>query len=426
MSAVLLFGIFFALLFLNVPIAMSLGVSSIITTMAVKPAMMSTIAANLYSSTNTYVLLAIPFFILAGNIMDVSGISVRLINFFNSLVGHTKHGTAMVCVIVACFFAAISGSGPATVAALGGILIPAMSKSGYEKDTSAALMSTAGAIGIVIPPSITFVVYGSVTGTSVGDLFMAGIIPGILIGVAIYFTMVISSRGCNLVRQPKASGKERWKAFGDAVWGILMPVIILGGIFSGIFSITEASGVAVVYSAIIAFFVNRSVKLKDIPDMIIEAASTSGLVLILAGAGTAMAWGIANERVMSLLIEPLSQMPQWAFLLLVNVLLIVCGMFMDDYASTVILAPIIAPIAWAIGINPLHIGLVFCINLVVGLATPPFGVTLFVTSPIAGVRIEETAKEALPFLLTTIAILLLVTFIPDLALWLPESMGYLS
>ena len=412
MSAVLLFGIFFALLFLNVPIAMSLGVSSIITTMAVKPAMMSTIAANLYSSTNTYVLLAIPFFILAGNIMDVSGISVRLINFFNSLVGHTKHGTAMVCVIVACFFAAISGSGPATVAALGGILIPAMSKSGYEKDTSAALMSTAGAIGIVIPPSITFVVYGSVTGTSVGDLFMAGIIPGILIGVAIYFTMVISSRGCNLVRQPKASGKERWKAFGDAVWGILMPVIILGGIFSGIFSITEASGVAVVYSAIIAFFVNRSVKLKDIPDMIIEAASTSGLVLILAGAGTAMAWGIANERVMSLLIEPLSQMPQWAFLLLVNVLLLVCGMFMDDYASTVILAPIIAPIAWAIGINPLHIGLVFCINLVVGLATPPFGVTLFVTSPIAGVRIEETAKEALPFLLTTIAILLLVTFVP--------------
>lgn len=187
MSAVLLFGIFFALLFLNVPIAMSLGVSSIITTMAVKPAMMSTIAANLYSSTNTYVLLAIPFFILAGNIMDVSGISVRLINFFNSLVGHTKHGTAMVCVIVACFFAAISGSGPATVAALGGILIPAMSRSGYEKDTSAALMSTAGAIGIVIPPSITFVVYGSVTGTSVGDLFMAGIIPGILIGVAIWF-----------------------------------------------------------------------------------------------------------------------------------------------------------------------------------------------------------------------------------------------
>lgn len=227
-----------------------------------------------------------------------------------------------------------------------------------------------------------------------------------------------------VLRQIHLEGKGQ--ATLKALPALFLPVIILGGIFSGIFSITEASGVAVVYSAIIAFFVNRSVKLKDIPDMIIEAASTSGLVLILAGAGTAMAWGIANERVMSLLIEPLSQMPQWAFLLLVNVLLIVCGMFMDDYASTVILAPIIAPIAWAIGINPLHIGLVFCVNLVVGLATPPFGVTLFVTSPIAGVRIEETAKEALPFLITTIAILLLVTFIPDIALWLPESMGYLS
>ena len=217
MNALLLFGLFFVLLFLNVPIAISLGVSSVVTTMAVKPAMMATIATNLYSATNTYVLLAIPFFILAGNIMDVSGISVRLINFFNSLVGHTKRGTAMVCVIVACFFAAISGSGPATVAALGGILIPAMSRSGYEKSTSAALMSTAGAIGIVIPPSITFVVYGSVTGTSVGSLFMSGIVPGILIGIAIYYTMVITSKGCELVRQPKANGAQRWKAFKDAV-----------------------------------------------------------------------------------------------------------------------------------------------------------------------------------------------------------------
>ena len=219
MSAVILFGLFFFLLFLNVPIAISLGVSSVVTTMIVKPAMMSTIATNLYSSTNTYVLLAIPFFILAGNIMEVSGISTKLINFFNSLVGHTKHGTAMVCVIVACFFAAISGSGPATVAALGGILIPAMNESGYEKSTSAALMSTAGAIGIVIPPSITFVVYGSVTGTSVGSLFMSGIIPGILIGFAIYWTMVITSRGRVLHSRPKCSGKERWAAFKDAVWG---------------------------------------------------------------------------------------------------------------------------------------------------------------------------------------------------------------
>ena len=317
----------------------------------------------------------------------------------------------------------IVGLAVASAASLGVFLIPMMKKEGYSPAYSAAVMSSASLLGPIMPPSVLMILYCTAVGnTSIAGLFMAAVTPAILIAL---MQCVIAHRTAKKRGYP-SYGKSTWKEKGQATLkalpALFLPVIILGGIFS----ITEASGVAVVYSAIIAFFVNRSVKLKDIPDMIIEAASTSGLVLILAGAGTAMAWGIANERVMSLLIEPLSQMPQWGFLLLVNVLLLVCGMFMDDYASTVILAPIIAPIAWAIGINPLHIGLVFCINLVVGLATPPFGVTLFVTSPIAGVRIEETAKEALPFLLTTIAILLLVTFIPDLALWLPESMGYLS
>ena len=321
----------------------------------------------------------------------------------------------------------IVGLAVASAASLGVFLIPMMKKEGYSPAYSAAVMSSASLLGPIMPPSVLMILYCTAVGnTSIAGLFMAAVTPAILIAL---MQCVIAHRTAKKRGYP-SYGKSTWKEKGQATLkalpALFLPVIILGGIFSGVFSITEASGVAVVYSAIIAFFVNRSVKLKDIPDMIVEAASTSGLVLILAGAGTAMAWGIANERVMSLLIEPLSQMPQWAFLLLVNVLLIICGMFMDDYASTVILAPIIAPIAWAIGINPLHIGLVFCINLVVGLATPPFGVTLFVTSPIAGVRIEETAKEALPFLLTTIAILLLVTFVPDIALWLPESMGYLS
>ena len=431
MVAAVLFASFAVLLLIGAPIAVCLGISSVASMLVLgagRPidSVLGTIPQLVSAATSKTVLLAIPFFILGGNIMDKSGISAKLICLAETCVGHFRGGVAMVCVIVACFFAAISGSGPATVAALGLILIPALIKTGYKPAFSAALMAAAGAIGVIIPPSITFVVYGSISDTSIGDLFISGVVPGLLMGLTLILVTLILGRKSDLTKMPKAAWKERWVAFKDAFWGLLMPVIILGGIFSGIFSITEASGVAVVYSAIIAFFVNRSVKLKDIPDMIIEAASTSGLVLILAGAGTAMAWGIANERVMSLLIEPLSQMPQWGFLLLVNVLLLVCGMFMDDYASTVILAPIIAPIAWAIGINPLHIGLVFCINLVVGLATPPFGVTLFVTSPIAGVRIEQTAKEALPFLLMTIAILLLVTFVPDIALWLPESMGYLS
>lgn len=204
----------------------------------------------------------------------------------------------------------------------------------------------------------------------------------------------------------------------------MLPVIILGGIFGGVFSITEASAVAVFYSAFLGFVVNKSVKLKDIPEIFKEAALTSGLVLLLAGSGSVMAWAIANEQVLSYVIEPLSSIPPWMFLMFVNILLLITGCFMDDYASIVILAPIIAPIAWELGIHPLHIAVVICINLVVGLATPPFGITLFVTSPIAGVRVEDTVKEAIPFVLTTISILLLITFVPEICLFLPTKMGY--
>lgn len=425
MSAVLLFGIFFALLFLNVPIAMSLGVSSIITTMAVKPAMMSTIAANLYSSTNTYVLLAIPFFILAGNIMDVSGISVRLINFFNSLVGHTKHGTAMVCVIVACFFAAISGFGPATVAALGGILIPAMSKSGYEKDTSAALMSTAGAIGIVIPPSITFVVYGSVTGTSVGDLFMAGIIPGILIGVAIYFTMVISSRGCNLVRQPKASGKERWKAFGDAVWGILMPVIILGGIYGGIFTPTEAAAVSAIYGLIVGMFIYKTLRFKEIVVILRQSVSQTAVVMLIIGCAAVFGkvltfTGLASDASQSLI--SIAHGNKYTFLLMVNIILIIAGCFIDANSALYILCPILFPIAKTLGIDAVHLGAVMTVNLALGLITPPVGVNLFTGCGVAGITLTDMVKKIWPFVIAVLIVLLLVTYIPQISTILPSLM----
>ena len=222
----------------------------------------------------------------------------------------------------------------------------------------------------------------------------------------------------------QATAAQKIAATKKAFPALMLPVIILGGIFSGIFTITEASAVAVLYSGFLAFCVNRSVKLKDIPDMFLDAASTTGLVLLLAGAGSVMAWAIANERVLDSLIGPLSTMPWWLFLICVNILLLIVGCFMDDYASIVILAPIIAPLAWQVGIDPIHIGLVICMNLVVGLATPPFGITLFVTSPIAGVRIEDTVKEAIPFIAATIGVLMLVTFCPKLVLFLPRLAGY--
>jgi tripartite ATP-independent transporter DctM subunit len=215
-------------------------------------------------------------------------------------------------------------------------------------------------------------------------------------------------------------------ALRKAIPALLLPVIILGGIFGGIFSITEASAIAALYSGFLAFFINKGAKIKDIPIIIKEAALTSGLVMFLAGAGSIMSWAVANERVLDSVIGPLSQMPTWLFLLLVNVILLIVGMFMDDYASVVILAPIIAPIAWTLGVDPLQIAVIVCVNLVVGLATPPFGITLFVTSPIAHVKVEDTVKEAVPLLVSTIIILLLVTFIPELTLYLPRLMGYVT
>ena len=353
------------------------------------------------------------------------GLLESLIKFVNAWFGRFKGAIAIVTIGASLLMGSIVGLAVASAASLGAFLIPMMKKEGYAAPFAAAVMSSASLLGPIMPPSVLMILYCTAVGkTSITGIFMSAVTPAITIAVLQCLVAHHVAKKRNYPSYGKTTLAEKGKATATAIPALLLPVIILGGIFTGIFSITEASGVAVVYSAILSFCINRSVKLKDIPDMIIEAASTSGLVLILAGAGTAMAWGIANERVMDQLIGPLSSIPSWLFLLLVNILMLICGMFMDDYASTVILAPIIAPIAWALGINPLHIGVVFCINLVVGLATPPFGITLFVTSPVAGVRLEETAKEALPFLLVTIGVLLLVTFVPQFALWLPNLMGY--
>ncbi len=424
-SALVLFGSFFLLLFLNVPISISLAVSSILTTMAAKLPL-SMVATNLYTASNKYVLLAIPFFILGGNIMDVSGISTRLIDFFRSLVGHTRHGLAMVCVIVACFFAAISGSGPATVAALGAILIPAMTNSGYEKSTSAALMSTAGAIGIVIPPSITFVVYGSVTGTSIGSLFMSGIIPGILIGVVIYYAMKFSSRGRELVQMPKACGKERWDSFKNAVWGLLMPVIILGGIYGGIFTPTEAAAVSAVYGFIVGLFIYKTLKLKDVFQILRQSVSQTAVVMFIIGCAavfgnTLTFTGVAAKASAALISAAGGN--KYIFLLMVNIILIIAGCFIDANSALYILCPILFPISQKLGINPVHLGAVMVVNLALGLITPPVGVNLFTGCGVAGIPLKEMVRKIWPFVIAVLAVLIIITYIPGISMLLPNLMA---
>ena len=424
MNALILFGVFFVLLFLNVPIAISLGVSSIVTTLACNLSL-NMVATNLYSASNKYVLLAIPFFILAGNIMEVSEISTKLIAFFKSLVGHTKHGLAMVCVVVACFFAAISGSGPATVAALGGILIPAMTNSGYDRSTSAALMSTAGAIGIVIPPSITFVVYGSVTGTSIGSLFISGIVPGIIIGIFIYYTMVLSSRGRTIVPAPKASGKERWTAFKDSVGGLLMPVIILGGIYGGIFTPTEAAAVSAIYGFIVGIFFYKTLRWKEIMKILRQSVSQTAVVMVIIGCAavfgnTLTFTGIAAKASSALI--SIASGNKYIFLLMVNIILIIAGCFIDANSALYILCPILFPIAQSLGIDAVHLGAVMVVNLALGLITPPVGVNLFTGCGVAGISLNDMIRKIWPFVIAMLLVLLLITYVPAVSTFLPGLM----
>ena len=415
---------FLCLMVMSVPIAYNLILSSL-AYMIVSDVPIIIITQKMYEGMNSFSFLAVPFFVLTGQLMLKGKLLESLIDFVNAYFGRFNGAIAIVTIGASLLMGSIVGLAVAAAASLGVFLIPMMRKEGYSAAFSAGVMSSGSLLGPIMPPSVLMILYCmSVGRTSIAGLFMAAIIPAILIaGVQMFIAhRIATKRGYKAHGQ--ATAAQKIAATKKAFPALMLPVIILGGIFSGIFTITEASAVAVLYSGFLAFCVNRSVKLKDIPDMFLDAASTTGLVLLLAGAGSVMAWAIANERVLDSLIGPLSTMPWWLFLICVNILLLIVGCFMDDYASIVILAPIIAPLAWQVGIDPIHIGLVICMNLVVGLATPPFGITLFVTSPIAGVRIEDTVKEAIPFIAATIGVLMLVTFCPKLVLFLPRLAGY--
>lgn len=329
-------------------------------------------------------------------------------------------------MIVACFFAAISGSGPATVAALGMIIIPAMTKVGYEKASSTALMSTAGAIGIIIPPSITFVIYGSITGDSVGSLFASGIVPGILMGVLLIFAMMWSSRKQELILLPKATTKEKWDAFKDAFWGLLMPVIILGGIYGGIFTPTEAAAVSAVYGLIVGFFIYRTLNLEKLKELLADSVSQTAVVMFIVATASLFAWvltvtGLAASA--SNMLISVCKGNQYIFLLIINVILLIAGCFIDANSASYILVPILYPVATALGIDGVHLGCIMVMNMAIGLVTPPVGVNLYVGCGIANVSLKEISRAVLPFVGASIAALLLTTYVPILSMFLPRLLG---
>ena len=426
MLAAVLFILFAVLLLIGAPIAVCLGASSVVTMIVQggeKPleTVMSSLPMIVSASTSKFVLLAIPFFILAGNIMEKAGISEKLIKLAEAFVGHRKGGIAIVCVVVACFFAAISGSGPATVAALGVILVPAMIKSGYSPAFSAALMAASGAIGVVIPPSITFVVYGSIADTSIGDLFISGVLPGILMGAAFCIAALLIGRKVNLKTLPRAAGKERWNAFKDAFWGLMMPVIILGGIYGGIFTPTESAAVSAVYGLAVGIFIYRKIGLKEFWDILLDTVSTTATIMFITAAASLFAYVLTRARLdvaISSALESATGGSTVIFFIIVNIILLIAGCFLDSTSALYIFTPLFVPVAQALGVNPIHLGTVMIVNLVIGLFTPPVGVNLYVACNVGGVDLKQISKAIIPLLLASLIVLLLVTYIPGISLLL--------
>lgn len=420
MTGAVLFISFAILLLMGTPIAVCLGVSSVgamLVDGSGKPieTIMTTLPRIFSSSTSKFVLLAIPFFILGGNIMEKAGISERLINFAQTCVGHLKGGLIVVMVAVACFFAAISGSGPATVAALGMILIPAMVNAGYPAAFSAALMAAAGAIGVVIPPSITFVVYGSIADTSIGTLFIAGLIPGLMMGLGLVLTALWLGRKMDIELIPKSSGLMRWRAFREAFWGLLMPLIILGGIYGGIFTPTEAAAVSVVYGLFVGFFIYKTLKIRDLYDILVDSTATTAVVMFITATASLFAYILTRARLDIAISNGLNDLTGGSvvlFLLVVNIILLMAGCFLDSTSALFIFTPLFVPVATALGIDLVHFGVVMIVNLAIGLITPPVGVNLYVGCGIGKIDLKQMSLAVIPLVLTSLFVLALVTYIP--------------
>lgn len=404
------------LFLIGVPVAVALGLSSSLALLVAGDVPLMVLAQRAFVSLDSFPLMAIPLFMLAGVIMEYGGISQRLINLANAITGHVSGGLAIVTVVTTMFFAAISGSSVAATAALGSILIPAMVARGYHKEFAGGVQAVSGTLGIIIPPSIPLILYGVAAGTSIGDLFIAGMIPGIVIGLGLIITVIILAKKRNYSKEPKKTGKEVWKAFIEAIPALIMPFIILGGIYSGIFTATEAAGVAVVYAFIVGIIFYKAINLNNITKILTQATvTTSTIMFILATAGL-FSWVLTIENIpqqVAQTITSISDNPM-VFLVSVVLLLLIVGMFMETNAAIIILAPILAPVALEVGVDPIHFGIVMIVTLAIGMVTPPLGLNLFVVGKIAKTRLDKLAINLIPFYIAILITLVLIVFVPSL------------
>ncbi len=419
-SGILLLGLFGVLIFLRVPIAVALGLAGMVVVYQANLGAQM-FAPVFFANISKFSLLAIPFFILAGVLMGRAQISDKIIRLVSLLVGPIRGGLAIVTVITAIFWGAVSGSGPATVAALGTILIPGMIKSGYDRGFAAALMSASAGLAIIIPPSIALIVYGVITGASISKLFAAGVVPGMLVGLALIIPTYIISIKRDYGGEAWGKFSELLAAFKSAVWGLLAPVIILGGIYGGIFTPTEAAAVGVFYGLFVGVFFYRTLRFKDIVDLLVETAVASAVVMLVVAFAGIFGWAMTTlgivEKISSTAMALTSN--QYVLLLIINVLLLIAGMLLDAISIFYLLLPLLMPVMAHYQWDPVWFGVMMTVNLAIGQITPPVAVNLYVGANIAGISMERISRAVWPFVLAAIVGLLVITYIPSLSLWLP-------
>ena len=426
-AGVILIGTFFLLLVLNVPIAWSIGMSVVLYMVTSSSFSLNYLAQTMFTGCDSFTLMAIPLFILAGALMEGGGLSRRLIDFADSMVGHKRGGLAIVTILACMFFGAISGSAAATVATIGVIMVPSMIQQGYSKGFSYALIAAAGVLGVLIPPSIPFVTYGVATNASIATMFMGGFGPGILCGVLLIIVSRYICRKNGWEGNGRAfSWKRVWKTFCSAIGALLVPVIILGGIYGSIFTPTEAAAVAVFYALIVGFFIYRELNLKKLLASLSSSAVTTSTIMVIVGTATALARMLTLEKIPMELANWIGGLTDSRILVLLamNIFLLIVGCVMDGTPAILILAPILQPIAANYGVDPIHFGLMMCLNISVGFCTPPVGLNLFVATSLGNINFMTLCKRIVPFLIALIVGLLLVTYIPAIPLCIPWLFGY--
>ena len=424
MTIAFLFISLFGLMLIGVPVAVSLGASTVLTMLLFTDLDVAAMPQLIFDGINKFALMAIPMFILAGNLLSKGGSARRIIDFAKSMVGHLPGGLPMSAIFACVIFAAVSGSSPATVVAIGSIMFVAIKEAGYPKEYAVGGITTAGSLGILIPPSVVMIVYGVTAEVSIAQLFMAGVVPGLMLGGMMIAQTYIGAKRLGFKATTPEPWSERVKKFGKAFWALLIVVVVIGGIYGGIFTPTEAAAASAIYALIISLFVYKDIKFKDLWDICLESAITTAMIFFIIANAVVFAYLLTSENIPQTIADSIlaANIGKIGFLIIVNVLLFIMGQFMEPSSVVMIMVPLLLPIATALGVDPVHFGILLIVNMEIGMITPPVGLNLFVASGLTGMNLKDVIVACLPWTLTLFVGLVLVTYIPEISLWLPRLM----